>query len=343
MTDLVVSPGGLTTGAARRLTWLVAGALLYPLALDRFFAALAAGGSLGATGAAVLALATALAIPILGLVTILRRERGASAGAVRVRRLAHVSVAVPPLYTATGVVLLTLGLPGWDVGVWSVAWLSTLAVVLLWPAGDAPRAEVATPAAWLRWAHGLAAATVLVGFIALHLGNHLLALGGTDLHARVQDGLRLWYRAAAVEPVLIGLMVWLIGSGMALARHRTLRFSGRWDAVQTASGAYLGAFLVSHMTAALIMARATFGIDTTWQWAAGAPGGLLGDPWSVRLLPHYLLAVAAVAAHAGCGLRSVLLAHGARRRVADGAAATMIGGGGVLALVLVAALLGARI
>ena len=138
-------------------------------------------------------------------------------------------------------------------------------------------------------------------------------------------------------------MIWLMGSGIALARHRTQSSIDGWGALQTSSGAYLGAFLFSHMTAALVMARAKFGIDTNWDWATGAPAGLLGDAWSVRLIPHYLLAVAAVSAHAACGLRTVSLTHGARRLMVDKLACSFVVGGLLLALALTAALLGLRL
>ncbi len=331
---------------------LVAANVAYPFALAAFFKALApaADGSIVGWAGAALALALAFATPAIGFAAILRLGQSAaiSAGALRARRLAHVSVAVPPLFTATGVLLITFDVTDWDVFVWCGFWLVAFMALLVLPASAASaapprRAVVGTPPAWLRWSHGLAAAVVLFGFVGLHLGNHLVALAGADAHSNVQDVLRLWYRAAVVEPALIVLVIWLLGTGIALARHRTVTFADAWGSLQTASGAYVGAFLFSHVIAALVMARAKFGIDTTWDWAAGAPAGLLGDAWSVRLIPHYLLAVAAVAAHAACGLRVVLLAHGVRRAAVDALARAVVGGGALLALVLVAALLGLRV
>ena len=331
------------------VTLLVIANIAYPFALEIFFGVLesATNGSAAAISGGALAFTAALATPVSGFATILRlgARAATSAAALRARRLAHFSVAAPPLYTATGVVLFTFDLPGLDILVWSAAWLMALGALLIWPAPTEPpeRAIIGTPSAWLRWSHGLAAATVLLGYVSLHLGNHLFALAGSDIHAQIQDVVRLWYRASTVEPVLIGLMVWLIGSGIALARHRTVSFTDGWGALQTASGAYLGGFLFSHMTAALIMARAKFGIDTTWDWAAGAPAGLLGDAWNVRLIPHYLLAVAAVATHAACGLRIVLLGHGTHRLVVEALARFVIVAGSLLALALIAALLGLRL
>ncbi len=328
---------------------LIAANLAYPFVLALFFAALgpAAAGSRAALAGAAMALALAFAIPAIGLVAI--RRLGAlssiSKAALRARRLAHLTVAVPPLFTATGVVLITIDLPAWETFIWLAMWLIALAALVIRPARAEPPGPVllAPPAAWLRWSHGVAAAAVLIGFVGLHLGNHLFALAGADAHGAVQETLRQWYRAPAIEPILIALVAWLLGSGAALARHRTATASDGWGALQTASGAYLGAFLFSHLTAALLMARAKFGIDTDWAWASGAPVGLLGDPWSVRLIPHYALAVTAVAVHAACGLRQVLLAHKMRRATANALGHLTIGGGVLLALTLVAALLGLRL
>ena len=57
--------------------------------------------------------------------------------------------------------------------------------------------------------------------------------------------------------------------------------------------------------------------DTTFAWASGAPVGLLADPWNVRLIPHYSLAVWFVSLHMGIGLRAVLLAHGVSAAAAN--------------------------
>lgn len=344
------TPSRTTVSDERPLvTLLITVILVYPLLLELFFRTLgpARDGSAAAAVGAAFALAAAIVTPAIGFAAILRLgpSATASAGALRVRRLAHLCVAAPPLYTATGVLLFTFDLPGWDKVAWSAAWLSALALLLIRPAPAGPPSDAVAGKlpAWLRWGHGIAAAIVLFGYVSLHLGNHLVAFAGSEAHAQVQEVLRFWYRSPVVEPLLVILMLWLIGSGIALARRRTLTSSDGWGALQTASGGYLGAFLISHMTAALVMARAKFGIDTTWDWAAGAPAGLLGDAWNVRLIPHYLFAVAALAAHAACGLRVVLLAHGVGRKVVDGIARSVVVGGALLALALVSALLGFRV
>ncbi|KAF1016338.1 MAG: hypothetical protein GAK31_01832 [Stenotrophomonas maltophilia] len=47
---------------------------------------------------------------------------------------------------------------------------------------------------------------------------------------------------------------------------------------QAASGAYLSAFMLGHMNSVFIYARTYLGIPTDWNFATGAPTGLIHDP-----------------------------------------------------------------
>jgi hypothetical protein len=82
-----------------------------------------------------------------------------------------------------------------------------------------------------------------------------------------------------------------------------------FGSLQTASGAYLAAFIVSHLTAVFVLGRWALEVDTNWDFAIGAPAGMMGDAWNVRLVPHYSLAVFLLFTHLSCGLRVVLLAQ----------------------------------
>ena len=41
------------------------------------------------------------------------------------------------------------------------------------------------------------------------------------------------------------------------------------------------------MNSVFIFARTDLGIDTGWDFATGAPTGLVKDPRNIRLVPHY--------------------------------------------------------
>src|SRR5262249_4958509 len=90
-----------------------------------------------------------------------------------------------------------------------------------------------------------------------------------------------------------------------------------YSSIQTATAAYLAVYITSHLIAVFILGRMFLGIDTTFEWASGAPTGLLHDPWNVRLIPHYSLAPLFVISHLAMGLRGILLGHGVRAAFAN--------------------------
>ena len=106
-------------------------------------------------------------------------------------------------------------------------------------------------------------------------------------------------------------------SGVILLWRVTAARSDLYQTLQTSTGAFLAAFIVSHLNAVFILGRAATKLDTTFLWASGAPVGLLSDAWNVRLIPHYSLGVWFVITHIGLGLRGVLLAHRVSRPAAD--------------------------
>jgi hypothetical protein len=113
-----------------------------------------------------------------------------------------------------------------------------------------------------------------------------------------------------------------------------------FGSLQSASGTYLAAFVASHLTAVFVLGRWAMRIDTNCDFAIGAPAGLMGDPWNVRLVPHYSLAVFLLFSHLACGLRAVLLGHHVAETSADRIARAVIGLGGIIALVIISSMLG---
>jgi len=113
------------------------------------------------------------------------------------------------------------------------------------------------------------------------------------------------------------LMLFQVGSGVILLRRATAMPGDLIRTLQTSTGAFLTAFIVSHLNAVFILGRLVTKVDTTFLWASGAPVGLLRDAWSVRLIPHYSLGVWFVILHMGIGLRGALLAHGTSATTAN--------------------------
>ncbi|MGR4866300.1 hypothetical protein [Caulobacter sp. LARHSG274] len=315
--------------------WLpVAAALLYPWVLGAFHGAAATGG-LTLVAGAWLAIAFALPLSCLALV-LFRPERRS----VAARRLAFVGLTAPPLFVLTGVLTGLLHSPVKDVWIWSVLWIGLgLASAL---AKSAQAEHQARPWPRLRIAHGVAAVLILL-FVTFHLFNHLTGLLGPETHARVMKLGRLVYRSPFVEPILVALLLFQVLGGITMAYRYSARPLDLARAIQVGSGAYLAAFILTHMNSAFVSARMVHRIQTDWAWATGAPEGLLRDAWNIRLVPHYALGAFFVVAHLVCGLRQVLLAHGVRRELADGVWGAGLAGAAALSAAITAGLCGLRL
>jgi hypothetical protein len=139
------------------------------------------------------------------------------------------------------------------------------------------------------------------------------------------------------------LFLFQIASGGILLRNRMVVANDLFGSLQTASGAYFEAFIISHLMAVFILARGVLKIDSNWDFAIGAPAGLVGDSWNVRLIPHYSLAVCLLLTHLACGFRTVLLAHGASPASAARFAKAMMVLGAIVGVTITAAMLGAHV
>ncbi|WP_166300418.1 hypothetical protein [Bradyrhizobium sp. 2S1] len=347
-----VRPGddGLANTAAEKLRSLIpaAGAIAYPFLLDAFHLAVSPADdpmSFGRLILAALCLLAATAAPLLGLARAWWMTTAApSYFALRARRLGYICIAAPPLFVLTGVGLGLLHIDVSDELVWVAGWSVACLYVLLGSEQERPAKSTATASSIAKWrvTHGVAAAVILL-YVAFHLTNHLLGLLGPEVHAAVMKIGRVVYRSSVVEPVLVALMLFQVAVGVRLA--------GRWSALpadayrvfQIGSGIYLAAFIVTHLNSAFVSARAVHHIDTNWAWASGAPTGLIHDAWSIRLVPHYALSVFFVLAHLTSGLRGVLIAHGVTTTAANRIWATGLAAGGLVAVVIMSGLCGARI
>jgi hypothetical protein len=339
--------------SARELLWvlLALGALVYPLFLRSAYGSgqLITGSSgkansIGAVLAYVLSLGTAYSVPVSAalLARHLSRAVPLTAVARRAVRVCHLAFAAPPLYTALGVVTFILGFGALDLSVWIALWMIVIAVAVA-KRSAAPEPQIAKAAGGLRRFHGIAALAILLSFLLAHLGNHVLALWSTELHGRVMKVLETIYRHGLVEPALVLLIASLLGSGLVLMWKHTAAPQDGFGTLQTLTGFYLAAFVASHLVAVFVMARWLENIPTDWNFASGAPVGLLKDPWNVRLIPHYSVAVWAVIAHVGLGARGVMRAHGAADRIADRFAWATIGVGAIVSALISAALLGVHL
>ena len=348
------SDDGRAKPVAYKLRGLIpaAGAMSYPILLDGFH--LAVSPSSGPISAlrilgAALCLFAAMATPFVGLACAFRMTKAGpspSSFALRARRLAYLTIGVPPLFVLTGVGLGLLHIHLSDELVWGAVWSAACVYVMFGGEAEprlAARSVSAIPsvAQW-RVAHGVAGAALL-GYVLFHLTNHLLGLLGPDVHAAVMKMGRLVYRSPVVEPVLVTLMLFQVVVGARLAWRWSSRPADAFRAFQIGSGVYLAAFILTHLNSAFVSARAVHHLETDWGWATSAPTGLIHHAWSIRLVPHYALGVFFVLAHLSSGLRGVLIAHGVSAAVANLTWAAGLLVSGLVSAAITSGLLGLRI
>lgn len=316
----------------------VAAAICYPFLLRAFHAVIGtqavAPSPLAIAGASVI-LAAAFVVPFLGLALACR-----PAADPGTRRLAYASVAAPTLYVFQGVDQALIRSPIPDEIVWCVIWLA----IAIW-SWTAPSPAVAAPQPAVgRWrvVHGITAA-VLSLYVLFHLTNHLFGLIGPEAHAAVMRIGRVVYRSGVGQPLLVAAMLFQIGTGLYLAWSWSAGAQGFHRTSQVASGAYLSLFILGHMNSVFIYARRFLGMPTDWNFAIGAPTGLIHDAWNIRLLPHYALGVFFVLSHLASGLRVVLIAHGVERRAANALWSAGVGLSALVSAAIIAGMCGVRI
>src|SRR6516164_6186110 len=102
----------------------------------------------------------------------------------------------------------------------------------------APPPADAAPAP-LRVAHGISALGIIAIFLALHLANHLTFVLGPDTYRAVMKAFRHVYRQEFLQPILVALFLFQVGSGVYLATRATAQPMDRFRTFQIASGIFL--------------------------------------------------------------------------------------------------------
>lgn len=149
----------------------------------------------------------------------------------------------------------------------------------------------------LRTLHGFSASLIAV-FLAIHLTNHLVGLGGFEAHVAFMRAARSFYRFPPVECLLLVAVAFQIGSGLTFVIRGWKRRRGWVPWLQAGSGLYLALFLLNHVRA-VMMARWMSGLDTNIYFAAA---GFHVPPYAWFFAPYYFLAILALFAHVGCAL-----------------------------------------
>ena len=97
------------------------------------------------------------------------------------------------------------------------------------PPGSAP----------LRVAHGVSALALVVIFLALHITNHLTGLAGAGTYDAVMKVFRQIYRTKMLQPLVVALFLFQIGTGLFFVWRQTGAPSDRFRTFQIASASTL--------------------------------------------------------------------------------------------------------
>jgi hypothetical protein len=196
-------------------------ALIYPATLWTFHLSVSVFKSDGrapmAVAAAVISLALSFLLPGLILLAVQRlaATEKPNAHQLRARKVAFLAVAAPTIFVFLGVLLYMAGNPVSDGVVWAVIWMAAIAFVGYGGSSKTePRETVqAQRTSTIRVAHGISASAIILLFLALHISNHLLGLFGAESHAAFMKMARHLYRAKAIEPLLVALLLFKLRRG----------------------------------------------------------------------------------------------------------------------------------
>jgi hypothetical protein len=108
-------------------------------------------------------------------------------------------------------------------------------------------------------------------FLALHIANHLMFPAGQGTYDAVMKVFRHVYRNDILQPLVVALFFFQVGTGLFFVWRLTAAPSDRFRTFQIASGVYLAFYVLGHMDSVFIFARTYLGIDTGWGFATGAP------------------------------------------------------------------------
>jgi hypothetical protein len=317
------------------------GATIYPALILTFQSAVSGyreSGSLPTAALALLLMLMATSVPAMALTALLRMRR--HDGPALTRGVLYLTGAIPSLFSLTYSLTGMAGVREYLLVIWIALWVVAGLALYLRDGSSRPISHSAGVTK-LRVTHGAAALVFLLAFLVAHVINHDLALWSVSLHGEAMNWLRLWYRSAWVEPVLLGLLLVMICTGVPMVAHHSRARMDVFRTVQLATGVYIGVFLCSHVLAVLSQRR--LGVETDWVFAAGPDSLLDGRGLRGRLIPHYLLGSLSLIVHVACGLRMVLLQHGIAKVTGDRAFFGLATLGAVVAASSLVALLGFHI
>lgn len=137
---------------------------------------------------------------------------------------------------------------------------------------------------------------VIACFLLLHIGNHLFALGGSQLHIDVMNLFRYVYRFLPIEILLLMCVIFQIISGVKLVFTKGFRKQPVYVVIQILSGLYLSLFMTCHVRD-VMLGRYVWNADTNFYFVADVTNSY---PSKLFFIPYYMLSLVCVFAHIAC-------------------------------------------
>lgn len=172
-----------------------------------------------------------------------------------------------------------------------------------------------------------ACALILSVFVAAHIGNHVIGVFGLETYFRYLTAVRQVYRHPIGEPILIGLIILQMFTGLAVTASAFQRRERRkllsWIEIVAAWLFFL--FIAIHL-ASIAVTRFYFEMETDFLWVATMMRPSLLQPFVVAF---HFLGIVVVTTHMGIGFRFLLTGVGFSRT--GNVVAALIAGAGLVA------------
>lgn len=154
-------------------------------------------------------------------------------------------------------------------------------------------------------------ALILSVFVAAHIGNHVAGVFGLEAYFRYLTAVRQIYRHSLGEPILIGLFIIQMFTGLAITiaafQRREEPKLLSWIEIIAAWLFFL--FITIHL-ATIAVTRFYFDMETDFLWVATMTRPSALQPY---IIAFHFLGIVVVTTHMGIGFRYLLTAIGLSR------------------------------
>lgn len=275
------------------------------------------------------------ALPLVALWAVSQMKRSDDQKAVSKRVLLYILVATPPAYILVGTIASLFGFGALQPIIWMAIILMWFFIVQVGKFKPSVKEKSLLNYNLVRKVHRVSAFLLIFGFIGLHIMNHGVALISLELHEKLRLLFRSWYASTLVEPMLFGLLLIMIFSGVPMALRYMRSVGDHYKTLQIGSGIYMAFFFMAHVNA--VLSARYRGVETDWIFATGEQGLINGYYF---LIPYYIWSVGMIWLHVSCGIRMVMLANKVSAEKASQTFKVLIFVGSLVAIIITAAILG---